>query len=57
MIASYFSRTTVAAVSPLGSSMSAAGFSIASTTSMPRWLQMLARPAGNGASVTQVWIW
>ena len=29
---------------------------MATTTSMPRWWQMLARPAGSGESVTNVWI-
>src|SRR5438132_8946779 len=54
----YRSRTAAGGgIGSPGSSTSAAGLSIASTTSMPRWLQMLARPAGNGASVTKVWIW
>src|ERR1700730_15340461 len=39
------------------SSISTAGFGIASITSMPRVWQILARPAGSAASVTKVWIW
>src|SRR5882762_7312139 len=53
----YLSRVTVEAGSMPGSSMSAEDLGIASITSMPRVWQMLARPAGNAASVTKVWIW
>src|SRR4029079_5009545 len=50
-------RVTLDAGSATGSSISGAGLSIAATTSMPRVWQMLASPAGSGASVTKVWIW
>src|SRR5439155_16415148 len=54
----YRNRTAAGGgISSLGSSISAAGLSIASTTSIPRVWQILANPAGSGASVTKVWIW
>src|ERR1700730_12590967 len=39
------------------SSISTAGFGIASITSMPRVWQILARAGGSAAAVTKGWIW
>ena len=50
-------RVTVDAGSTTGSSISTAGLSIATTTSMPRVWQIFTNPADSAASVTKVWIW